>query len=350
LAVDKVLSQQDNEQPIPEEDGLEESSQSSNIEDIESPTIEEDYNGNGDPTDDDLNANNIPDFLDVEVPVIVVVANPPTPLEVCDEVPNDEMASFDLTTKDAEILDTQTGFEVTYHEIQTDATAGTNPIANPIAYINIANPQTIYPRVTDPVSQNFDTTTLELRVNASPEINTVLDFILIDENNDGYEIFDLTTRIPEILGAQNPNDFEVYFYESLADAQNDVNRIVPATSYINSTNPQTIYVRIINSSTSCFSLNQFIIYAEPNLGTNTSEELTIVYYPNPTTGIINFKGNFKTDVFFVLYTIQGQVLISKMITPKNNTIMTDLSNLSKGVYFIKLSSSEVLQSFRVVKN
>src|SRR5690606_33995270 len=30
-------------------------------------TMDEDYNGNGDPTDDDLNVNNIPDYLDVEV-------------------------------------------------------------------------------------------------------------------------------------------------------------------------------------------------------------------------------------------------------------------------------------------
>ncbi|MED5354286.1 MAG: gliding motility protein, partial [Bacteroidota bacterium] len=63
------------------------------------------------------------------VPEVIV----PTPLEECDD-DYDGITSFNLTDKDTEILNGQTGITVTYHELEDDAETGDNPIADP--YLN----------------------------------------------------------------------------------------------------------------------------------------------------------------------------------------------------------------------
>ncbi|WP_262734068.1 hypothetical protein, partial [Gaetbulibacter sp. NE] len=58
-----------------------------------------------------------------------------TPYELCDyNNPGDEQETFDLTTKDAEIINGQVNVEVSYYETQADAEAGINAITVP--YIN----------------------------------------------------------------------------------------------------------------------------------------------------------------------------------------------------------------------
>ncbi|WP_262734070.1 hypothetical protein, partial [Gaetbulibacter sp. NE] len=58
-----------------------------------------------------------------------------TPYELCDyNNPGDEQETFDLTTKDAEIINGQVNVAVSYYETQADAEAGINAITVP--YIN----------------------------------------------------------------------------------------------------------------------------------------------------------------------------------------------------------------------
>ena len=64
-----------------------------------------------------------------------------TPLEECSPIAN--AFTFDLTQKDAEITGGDTNLAVTYYENVGNYTA-MNPIANPTAFPNSSNPQTIY--------------------------------------------------------------------------------------------------------------------------------------------------------------------------------------------------------------
>ncbi|MEQ3676781.1 MAG: PKD-like domain-containing protein, partial [Dokdonia sp.] len=57
-----------------------------------------------------------------------------------------------------------------------------------------------------------------LTINRSPEATPPLDYPLCDEDNDGVENFDLSSRVAEILGSLNPGDHTVVFYETAADA------------------------------------------------------------------------------------------------------------------------------------
>jgi hypothetical protein len=67
-----------------------------------------------------------------------------------------------------------------------------------------------------------------------------------DDNNDGFSVFDLTQKNAEILGALNPADYSVIYYETLSDAQSNGTPIAFPSAYYNIANPQTIYVRVNN--------------------------------------------------------------------------------------------------------
>ena len=178
----------------------------------------------------------------------------PTPLEVCDE-DNDGFAMFMLTDKDIEIIGGEPGVTVSYYETQLDAEfGGSNNLSSP--YVNIPTPtQVIYARVEDNVTSCFAIVELLLIVLPTPEINTVDDLILVDENGDGIEIFDLTVREAQILNGQSA---DISYYESQADADTNINPIANPTSYINSSNPQSIYYRLENVD-SCYSVGSFIL-------------------------------------------------------------------------------------------
>ena len=66
------------------------------------------------------------------------------------------------------------------------------------------------------------------------------------------QLFDLT----EATQAVDPS-YTVTFHESETDAENNINAITNPENYQNTTNPQTIYVRVDNSS--CFAVTSFTI-------------------------------------------------------------------------------------------
>ncbi|QNJ98117.1 T9SS type B sorting domain-containing protein [Constantimarinum furrinae] len=192
-----------------------------------------------------------------------VSANPdpeaPDALSLCDvNDPGDGVEVFDLTVVEAQILDGET-WDVSYHESYDDAFAGVNAIVDPTLYSNLSNPQTIYIRVTNNTIPEacFEIVTLELIVNPLPDASVVIsDYIICEVPSNGMALFDLSSKIPEILGGQDPSVFVVSFYESQVEAQGMLNPIQNTTAYPNSTNPQTIYVGILNSQTGCYVATQ----------------------------------------------------------------------------------------------
>lgn len=83
------------------------------------------------------------------------------------------------------------------------------------------------------------------------------DIIVCDDNNDGLSSFDLTLNTFEILGNQNPSDFEVTYHLSLSEAENNINPIAYPSSYYNTMNPQTIYARVTSVVTGGYDTTSF---------------------------------------------------------------------------------------------
>ncbi|WP_036150988.1 T9SS type B sorting domain-containing protein [Maribacter forsetii] len=188
-----------------------------------------------------------------------VVANTPNNLEVCDDN-NDGFAAFLLSDTEAEIIGTQssTSLLVTYHTTMVDAENGTDTLSD--SFTNtINNNQTIFVRVQNATDAScYATSSFELQVFDSPEIQTVTDWSICDDNNDGVAVFDLTQKNTEILENQNTTDYTVRYYESIADANLAQNEIIG--TFQNTANPQAIYYSIESSSNAnCIVTDSFDI-------------------------------------------------------------------------------------------
>ena len=68
---------------------------------------------------------------------------------------------------------------------------------------------------------------------------------------------DLTQRDDDILGDQTTVDFELTYHETLEDAETGDNPIINTSSYVNLSNPQTIYVRLEDLNNGCVSTGEF---------------------------------------------------------------------------------------------
>ena len=77
-----------------------------------------------------------------------------------------------------------------------------------------------------------------------------------DISNDGVDIFDLFDIEEKIT---NPSlEHELYFYKTLANAQNDIDRIPNPENFENEINPQELFIRAI-SENGCINVSNFFI-------------------------------------------------------------------------------------------
>lgn len=198
----------------------------------------------------------------------VVVADPVAPsvqpLVYCDSN-NDGFGEFDLSSATSFILAAQSGnasdYLVTYHETSNDSTIGANPVSSP--YFNITPwSQVIYYRITNINTNAYATGQVALVDNPTPEATTPTDYSLCDLNGSGTEVFDLTTKIAEILGSLNPATNTVTFHTSLADAQTQVSIIIQLNAYMG-VDGETIYARVTNNATGCYDVVSFQLRVEP---------------------------------------------------------------------------------------
>ena len=86
------------------------------------------------------------------------------------------------------------------------------------------------------------------------------------------------------------------------------------------------------------------------LGINNDDLSNLNIYPNPSTGFINLKSNnFSETVEISIYNIQGQLVISEEKSSTNEIIQVDISKLTTGMYFVKITSEENSVVKRIVK-
>ena len=82
-----------------------------------------------------------------------------------------------------------------------------------------------------------------------------------DTNNDGIETFNLLEISSEILAGLNSNDYVIMHYLTQADAANSANPLPNA--YTNFTNPQSIFVRVVNTITSEVQYLTYVLHVNP---------------------------------------------------------------------------------------
>ncbi len=203
-----------------------------------------------------------------EFPIsLSVIAYPANDLYACD-IDNNGVEVFDLTVNDAVIIGSQNPAEhvVTYYETLVDAQNSTNTIVNPQSYESAG--QTIFARIEEVATGDFDTTNFELYVVTIPPDLGPFEMILCDDDlqgstlNDGISTFDLTSREMEIVNG-DPS-LTVEWFNTYADEVANI-PIPNPTTFQNSSTPQTVIGRVENA-----------------FGCKTLVTLTLVVLPNPS--------------------------------------------------------------------
>ncbi|MEZ4802368.1 MAG: choice-of-anchor L domain-containing protein [Gelidibacter sp.] len=196
----------------------------------------------------------------------VAQANPAEPLTMCD-TNYDGIVTFDLTLSEIDILDVrQDNIAISYYRTMANLDTQTNPIANPTAYTNVSNPQTVFVRLTNVLSDCYLAIPLELSVNLPPAINQFGNVIVCENQNNS---FDLTT-VDNLIVDDTSNRI-ISYYISSADALSASNPLDPDFTY--ASNNTTIYSRVENASTGCFITYGFHLVVKPLPIANTPNDL-----------------------------------------------------------------------------
>ncbi len=255
----------------------------------------------------------------------------PEPLASCDETTPGEFAFFDLESKSMEILETTPYTTVTYHDTQVEAGNGTNPIASP--YLSAS--RIVFVRAQDLTC--FNTTTLELVVVPMPAIISHTyelcdDTVELDNDaSNDTRSFNLTSQNPILLNGQDPGLHTVSYYLNQTDAESGINSLV--SPYENTINPQTIYVRIENRDTLCFSTGEMILQVNPLPKIELEDEYVLcldndgtVILPSPIidTGLntVNYSFEWSLDGVLIVGETNGTISVTQpgnySITATNN--------------------------------
>lgn len=214
--------------------------------------------------------------------ILGAIANAATNISVCDD-DNDGFFAFDLTIKNSEILGTQnpSSFSITYYASQLDADDDANALPSSSFTNSSTYNQTIYARIANTSNTEcYDTTSFDLIVSDSPIVDTVSNWSVCDDDNDGVSNFTLTEKNIEILGEQSAADFTISYHENLTDAQSNTNPIIGPWN--NTTRTQQVFYRIESSANiDCYKTDSFdiVVYDTPSASSPTP---FIVCYTNET--------------------------------------------------------------------
>ncbi len=229
----------------------------------------------------DLIVNVIPNIID------------PTDLNECDaDTQPDGRTNINLTQKNDEITSGASNYIVSYHYNNLDANNGNNPIPSPDSYTNTNPTDNLFVRIVDSNTGCFNTSTLNVNITTSPVVNRDTQFLdACDQDDDGTDIFDLTSAIADILDGLAQSSVTVTFHESYDEANTDTNPISNANTYQNiQPDQQLIFVRVEDNITGCATITFLEIHTNLlTTGTDTGD--FALCDDESGDGIINFNLN-----------------------------------------------------------
>jgi len=327
------------------------------------------------------------------------IANGPLVYEACDDnvesdgdLSNDSVL-FDLSSLDFQILGSQnpSEFTVSYHLTQTGADNNINPL--PILYTNTFNPKTIYGRVGENSSSNFDTTTITLIVNNLPNINFSGDFYICNtgstttintnptETNYAYEWTLNGYVLPEsssTLTIGQPGNYAVIVTNYVTACSIQYGFIIQEIDCIDTDSDGVIDFEedlnsdgnLDNDNTDMDSLANYLDddddndgiltidedynnngdptdddtdnsgipdYLESNVALSllSFEKQNLNMFPNPSSDLVTVKSSNPISNVSI-YNIQGKQVNLKIIKNSISELNFNVKNLETGIYFIKM--------------
>ncbi|WP_196887620.1 T9SS type B sorting domain-containing protein [Aureivirga sp. CE67] len=191
---------------------------------------------------------------------ILNIPNPgtPEPIYSC-ATGNNGFSVFDFSHVETEIITALGNVNVSFYLTEINALNSVNPLTDLDNHSNLSpNQEIIYIRVEDVTTGCFNIVELVLNVEDNPELTTPTDIELCDEGSDGVEDFNLTIKEGEIT--TDPNfTFQYFIDDASAVNNNGIGEIVNPTFFTNTSNPQTVTVRVNNPTNGCYSLTSLTL-------------------------------------------------------------------------------------------
>ncbi len=199
-----------------------------------------------------------------------------TPYLICDDISNDQIHLFNLNEKVTEISQgSPDNLNVTFHLTRQNAEDNVNP--QPLQYTNVSNPQTLYVRIESSASFCYVVEELGINIIASPDITQANPFESCDTDYDGFVTFNLENADFQINDRLQNNLITNYFENFTDINQNDgldnSNEITDPVNYISNT--KTVYIKVANTLTGCFSVIPLDLVVIPPPATNPINTIEI---------------------------------------------------------------------------
>ncbi|WP_430467718.1 choice-of-anchor L domain-containing protein [Winogradskyella ouciana] len=172
----------------------------------------------------------------------------PSPIVVCD----DNQDGFSIVNLESVISDLsidENDFDISFYETFENALSDRFAIENPESYN--AQTQSVYIRLQRVGLDCFTVVDFEVLIYDNPILNSIADFVNCTTNGANFADFYFEDKDSEIINGQE--GMQVSYYETEDDAINRVDEIDKTSAYQNTSNPQTVYVRLENETeNSCY--------------------------------------------------------------------------------------------------
>src|SRR5690554_4548720 len=185
--------------------------------------------------------------LTLEVVANPVLNMPMDPYVIC----SGSYGTINLFLYGKDLVDaTGENYMFSFYETESDADNSINQIANPIAYNNLQpNNPVVWIRVEDPSSGCYSVYPMGFQLVIPPVLPSSLPTLeecdVLGNRQDGLTLFDLTQQDAALIAAQTvTGTYQIRYFTSQAEADSNTNWIGNPTQFQNTSNPQTIWVRV----------------------------------------------------------------------------------------------------------
>ncbi|PSG90560.1 fibronectin type III domain-containing protein [Aurantibacter aestuarii] len=175
----------------------------------------------------------------------------------------------------------------------------------------------------DPTNICGSTTSETFTVLPPVVIQTAANIEVCDDNNDGFSTFDLTPAGAEIIGGLT--GVTLTYHETQVGADNGTPLIVNETAYNNTTaTNQTIYVRVEDNSTNCYSTTSFQIVVNELPELEFYDTTGYEVCPNTTTPItiVASLDNFNESDVNITWEYNGAIINGESNLDLNTVLLS----------------------------
>ena len=93
-------------------------------------------------------------------------------------------------------------------------------------------------------------------------------------------------------------------------------------------------------------VEDYTIYIEPMVNINNISDNTFTIYPNPSNGIFNIVSTNNTNNTITITDVSGKLVYEN--NTNSNNISVDLSNVNKGIYFVKIFNETGVEIEKII--